>query len=180
MKKQLATLLVVLFLVSAALAQPQEKLPRTLLPLSLLQDIINEANGELALQNEIFLTGVNRNRKAEEYSSGYFETRFILEKLKEYGYDEYQIVDLPVRGQSTWDAEEAELWVVEPVKKKIADLKEMATVLCSGSVSAEVTTELVDVGPGFSEDHYKDKDLKGKIALVYGSPEMARRLAVEK
>ncbi|MCR4396777.1 MAG: M28 family peptidase [Candidatus Saccharicenans sp.] len=180
MKKQLATLLVVLFLLSAALAQPQEKLPRTLLPLKLLQDIINEANGELALQNEIFLTGVNRNRKAEEYSSGYFETRFILEKLKEYGYDEYQIVDLPVRGQSTWDAEEAELWVVEPVKKKIADLKEIATVLCSGSASAEVTTELVDVGPGFSDDHYKDKDLNGKIALVYGSPEMARRLAVEK
>lgn len=180
MKKQLTALLVALFLVSAVLAQPQEKLPRTLLPLKLLQNIINEANGELALQNEILLTGVNRNRKAEEYTSGYFETRFILEKLKEYGYDEYQIVDLPVRSQTTWDAEEAELWVVEPVNKKIADLKEIPAILCSGSASAEVTGELVDVGPGNSDDYYKGKDLSGKIALVYGAPEMARRLAVEK
>jgi len=180
MKKNLTMLLVLLILVTGAMAQPQEKLPRTLLSLKLLQDIINEANGELALQNEIFLTGVNRNRRAEEYTGGYFETAFILEKLKEYGYDEAQIVDLPTRGQTTWDAEEAELWVVEPVKKKIADLKEMPAVLCSGSAPAEVTAELVDIGPGYSDDNYKGKDLKDKIALVYGSPERARRLAVEK
>ncbi len=173
-------LLVLVFLTTMALAQPQEKLPRTLLPLSLLQEIINEANGELALQNEIFLTGVNRNRRAEEYSSGYYETAFILEKLKEYGFDEAQIIQLPVRSQTTWDAEEAELWMVEPVKKKIADLKEIPAVLCSGSSSAEVTAELVDVGPGYLEDFYKNKDVKGKIVLVYGPPERARRLAVEK
>lgn len=180
MKKHLAALLVLLFLVSAAMAQPQEKLPRTLLSLRLLQDIINEANGELALQNEIFLTGVNRNRKAGEYATGYFETGFILEKLREYAYDEAQVVELPARDQTVWDAEEAELWVVEPVKKKIADLREIPAVLCSGSAPAEVTAELVEVGHGFSEDHYKNKDVNGKIVLVSGPPEAARRLAVEK
>jgi len=180
MKKHLAALLVLLFLVSAAMAQPQEKLPRTLLSLRLLQDIINEANGELALQNEIYLTAVNRNRKAEEYATGYFETGFILEKLREYGYDEARVVELPARDQTVWDAEEAELWVVEPVKKKIADLKEIPAVLCSGSAPTDVTAELVEVGPGYSEDHYKNKDVNGKIVLVYGSPEAARRLAVEK
>lgn len=180
MKKHLAAILVLLFLVSAALAQPQEKLPRTLLSLRLLQDIINEANGELALQNEIFLTAVNRNRKAEEYATGYFETGFILEKLREYGYDESQVLELPARDQTVWDAEEAELWVVEPAKKKIADLKEIPAVLCSGSAPTDVTAELVEVGPGYSEDHYRNKDVNGKIVLVYGSPEAARRLAVEK
>ncbi|MCX8159452.1 MAG: M28 family peptidase [Candidatus Saccharicenans sp.] len=180
MKRHLAVLLVLLSLVALAMAQPQEKLPRTLLSLKLLQDIINEANGELALQNEIFLTGVNRNRKAEEYATGYFETRLILEKLREYGYDEAQVVELPARDQAVWDAEEAELWVVEPVKKKIADLKEIPAVLCSGSAPTEVTAELVEVGPGYSEDHYKNKDVNGKVVLVYGSPETARRLAVEK
>ncbi len=180
MKKHLATLLIFLLMAGAVLAQPQEKLPRTLLPLKVLQDIINEASGELALQNEIYLTGVNRNRKAEEYLEGYYETRFILEKMREYGFDEAEIVNLPTRSQTTWDAEEAELWMIEPVKKKIADLKEIPAVLCPGSVSAEVTAELVDVGPGFSDDYYRGKDLSGKIALVYGSPEAARRLAVEK
>ncbi len=180
MKKHLATLLIFLLMAGVVLAQPQEKLPRTLLPLKVLQDIINEASGELALQNEIYLTGVNRNRKAEEYLEGYYETRFILEKMREYGFDEAEIVNLPTRSQTTWDAEEAELWMIEPVKKKIADLKEIPAVLCPGSVSAEVTAELVDVGPGFSDDYYRGKDLSGKIALVYGSPEAARRLAVEK
>lgn len=182
MKRRLVAIsvLILMGLISLSMAQPQEKLPRTLLPLKLLQDIINEASGELALQNEVFLTGVNRNRKAEEYAGGYFETAFILEKLKEYGFDQAQIVDLPARGQTTWDAEEAELWVVEPVKKKIADLKELPAVLCSGSSSIEVTAELVDVGQGYSEDFYKDKEVKDKIVLVYGSPDRARRLAVEK
>lgn len=180
MKKYGIVVLSILILFSFSLAQPQEKLPRTFLPLSLLQEIINESSGELALQNEIFLTGVNRNRKAEEYRQGYFETRFILEKLKEYGYDEAAVIDLPTRSQTTWDAEEAELWMLEPEKKKIADLKEIATVLCPGSVSTDTTAELVDVGPGSSDIYYKDKDVKDKIVLVYGSPEMARRLAVEK
>ena len=182
MKNRLAaiSMLILMVFVSLSVAQPQEKLPRTLLPMKLLQDIINEANGELALQNEVFLTGVNRNRKAEEYAGGYFETAFILEKLKEYGFDQAQIVDLPTRGQTTWDAEEAELWVVEPVRKKIADLKELPAVLCSGSSSVEVTAELVDVGQGYSEDFYKDKEVKDKIVLVYGPPDRARRLAVEK
>ncbi|MGB9835514.1 MAG: M28 family metallopeptidase [Candidatus Saccharicenans sp.] len=181
MKKRVNVMFVLVFvLVSLLLAQPQERLPRTLLPLSLLQDIINESSGELALQNEIYLTGVNRNRKAEEYRTGYFETKFILEKLKEYGFDEAEIVELPVRGQKTWDAEEAELWMVSPMKKKIADLKEMPATLCSGSSTMEVTAELVDVGPGSSEDYYKNQDVKDKIVLVYGSPERARQLAVEK
>ncbi|MGB9765339.1 MAG: M28 family peptidase [Candidatus Saccharicenans sp.] len=180
MKKNAIALAVVLILASSVLAQPQEKLPRTLLPLSLLQEIINESSGELALQNEIFLTGVNRNRKADEYKNGYFETRFILEKLKEYGYDEAAIVDLPTRENTTWDAEEAELWMLEPQKEKIADLKEMPASLCPGSVSTDITAELIDVGPGSSEAYYKDKEVKGKIVLVYGSPERARSLAVEK
>ena len=180
MRKSGIIIFVIFILVSSILAQPQEKLPRTFLPLALLQKIINESSGELALQNEIFLTGVNRNRKADEYKSGYFESKIILEKLKEYGYDEAAIVDLPTSSQTTWDAEEAELWTLEPEKKKIADLKEMPASLCPGSASTDTTAELIDVGPGFSDVYYKDRDVKDKIVLVYGSPERARSLAVEK
>ena len=63
----------------------------------ILRAIIAEASGELALQNEISLTGVNRNRKPEEYRTGYFESAFILEKLREYGIDEADH-DRPARG----------------------------------------------------------------------------------
>ena len=180
MKKKLVLLLLVLGLTSSLLAQPQEKLPRTLLPLSVLQDIINESSGELALQNEIYLTGVNRNRRPEEYQNGYFETRFILDRLKEYNFDEAAIIELPTSSPKTWDAEQAELWLVEPMKKKLYDLKDVPATLCSGSVSTDTTAELVDVGPGYSEAFYQGKEVKDKIVLVYGSPERARQLAVEK
>lgn len=180
MKKKLIFLFLVLGLTSSLLAQPQERLPRTLLPLSVLQDIINESSGELALQNEIYLTGVNRNRRPEEYQNGYFETRFILDRLKEYGYDDSAIIELPTTAKTTWDAEQAELWLVEPLKKKLYDLKDIPATLCQGSVSTDTTAELIDVGPGYSEAFYQGKEVKDKIVLVYGSPERARQLAVEK
>lgn len=149
-------------------------------PPDLLRAIVNEASGELALQNEIVLTGVNRNRKPEEYQKGYFEAAFILDKLREYGIDESYVVDLPVEEKTTWDAEAAELWTVEPELCKIADLKDVPACLCSRSSTTDTTAELVYVGPGNREDFYKDKKVEGKILLVNGSPEGARRLGVEK
>jgi len=155
-------------------------LPETLLPLSVLQDIINEASGDLALQNEILLSAVNRNRLPEEYVNTYFEIDFILKKLKEYGIENTKIIDLPTRSSTTWDAEMAELWVTKPELRKIADLKEIPASLCSGSSSTDTTAELVYVGSGNQESYYQGKDVKDKIVLVNGPPEMARRLAVEK
>ena len=172
-----------LILVMAGLAPIGAQDTPARLPLSrpdILRAIINEASGELALQNEIVLTGVNRNRKPEEYQKGYFETAFILDKLREYGINEAAIVDLPVEEKTTWDAESAELWIVEPDLRKIADLKEVPACLCSGSASTDTTGELVYVGPGNGEDSYKDKNVEGKILLVNGNLDGARRLGVEK
>ncbi len=154
--------------------------PETLLPRILLQDIINEASGDLALQNEIILTAVNRNRQPSEYAGPYFETQFILDKLKEYGIENSEIVDLPARAETTWDAVTAELWITQPGLSKIADLREVPACLCSGSSTTDTTAELVYAGPGNRAEYYEGKDVKGKIVLINGSPEMARRLAVEK
>lgn len=180
MKKIILTSLLILFACQFASAQPAEGIPKTLLPLSLLQEIINEASGDLALQNEILIAGVNRNRLPEEYIKGYWDAAFILNKLREYGLKESQIIDLPTRGPETWDAEMGELWIVKPDKRKIADLKEIAASLCSGSSTTDTTAELIYVGPGNREDFYAGKDVKGKIVLVNGSPGGAQRMAVDK
>jgi hypothetical protein len=174
----LAGLLVVLGFLLGQTTRPG--VPETILPLGLLQDIINEASGDLALQNEIVLTAVNRNRLPQEYSSTYFETDFILKKLKEYGIESSEIIDLPTRSETTWDAVSAELWITKPELRKLTDLKEIPACLCSGSVTSDVTAELVYAGPGYRESDYQGKDVKGKIVLVNGMPEMARRVAVEK
>lgn len=146
----------------------------------ILQAIVNEASGELALQNEIRLTGVNRNRTADEYRTGYFESAFILEKLRAYGLAESGTIDLPAEERTAWDAESAELWTVEPELRKITDLDAIPACLCSGSVTTDTTAELVYVGPGNRDEFYKDKAVEGKILLVDGPPEMARRLGVQK
>jgi hypothetical protein len=154
--------------------------PGTIVPLSLLRAVIGEASGDIALQNEIRLTGVNRNRPAGEYVDGYFETEFILAKLKEYGISHSEIIDLPARSKTTWDAELAELWLTKPEPRKLADLDEVPAMLCSGSADTDTTAALAYVGPGLQESDYQGKDVKGKIVLVNGNPETARRLAVEK
>jgi len=182
MRKFVALIWILLLPLGSIFSQPKSEYPETLLPAAVLQDIINEVSGDLALQNEVLLTGVNRNRLPEEYLKGYFETSFILKKLKEYGINDSAIIELPIPPDSktTWDAEMGELWIVEPEKRKIADLKEVWASLCSASSSTDVTAELVDVGPGFKEDFYQGKKVKGKIVLVNGYPERARRLAVDK
>ena len=161
-------------------AQPAETVPPTILPLSVLLSIINETSGDLAFQNEVFLAGVYRNRKAEEYAQGFFEPRFLIDKLKEYGIPDCRIIDLPTRSPQTWDAVRGELWITKPTLRKIADLKEIAASLCSGSAAMDVSGPLVYVGPGNQDRYYEGKDVKGKIVLVNGSPGGAQRIAVEK
>lgn len=181
MFKRTTLSLVVLIVLSAGSGQiTQPSGPQTVLPLPVLKDIINEVSGDLAYQNEVLLGGVYRNRLPQEYGSTYFETDFVLKRLKEYGVDNSEIVDLPTRSEKTWDAEAAELWMTKPGLLKIADLREIPASLCSGSVTADTTAELVYVGPGNRESFYQGKDVKDKVVLVNGMPEMARLLAVEK
>jgi aminopeptidase YwaD len=185
MKKTVLSLSLALILIigAAAYGQPNIRIPETILPLDLLKEIIYESSGELALQNEIILTGVNRDRPPEEYVSGYFESKFVLKKLKEYGIAESEIVEIPGyfnKADKYWDAEMGELWLLEPEKKKLADYKEIAASLAAGSSTCDVTAELVYVGPGDKDFYYEDKDISGKIVLVNGHPELARKLAVEK
>jgi aminopeptidase YwaD len=180
MKKSAVLLAIILLVVAILPAQFGRTIQPTLIPHQVLLEIIAEASGDLALQNEILIAGVNRNRKAEEYASGYFETAFLIEKLREYGITDARIIDLPTSGPKTWDAESAELWLTKPTKRKITDLKDIPACLCSGSSDADVTAELVYVGPGYRDSFYEGKDLKGKIALVNGYPGSAQALAVDK
>ncbi len=180
MKKNLSMILVFILAVAVLSAQFGRTIPPTLLPHQVLLDIVNEASGDLALQNEVLIAGVNRNRLPEEYANGYFEPPFLIEKLREYGVTDARIIDLPTTSPTTWDAVEAELWTVKPTLRKIADLKEIPASLCSGSTDADVTAELIYVGPGFQDKYYEGKDVKGKIVLVNGFPAMAKSLAVDK
>ena len=65
-------------------------------------------------------------------------------------------------------------------EKLLASYEAEPVVLAEDSESAEVTTDLVDVGEGVKESDYAGKDVKGKIVLVSAQPGTAQDLAVGK
>jgi aminopeptidase YwaD len=67
---------------------------------------------------------------------------------------------------------------VDLIERKIASYQAEPTVLAEDSESADVTTELVDVGEGTKESDYAGKDVKGKIVLVSSQPGAVQDLAV--
>ena len=64
--------------------------------------------------------------------------------------------------------------------RKIASYEAEPIVLAEDSESADVKTDLVDVGEGTKESDYAGKDMKGKIVLVSMQPGAVQDLAVGK
>ncbi|MCU0456384.1 MAG: DUF4910 domain-containing protein [Bacteroidales bacterium] len=116
------------------------------------------------------------DRPSTEYSGYFFETQYVLGKLKEYGI-EGTVSTYP--GGKTWDGVKATLWEVSPGHSKIADYGDLPAVLASGSSNADVTGELVWVGEGRQADIEK-LNLEGKIAVTSGSISTVHSLAVAK
>ena len=137
----------------------------TFLPQSQMDLIAGEASGETALGHVVTLGGMPRDRKPAEYAGTFLESQYILDRLKEYGYEDAAIVRFP--GGESWDGVAGDLWEVKPGLQKIASYTDLRAMLATGSNSADVTAELVWVGDGEAKD-LETADLKGKIAVTSG------------
>ena len=149
----------------AGLVLAQTPPDRCLVPPALRDPIVQEYSGEQAFLHVQMLAG-NRDRQAAEYQNEYFETTYLREQAAIAGLSDVQVDLFPSR--DTWDGEEGDLYLVSPVKKKIASLNQVPTSLASGSLNADVEAELVYVGAGREAD-YAGKDVKGKVVLGSGS-----------
>ncbi len=177
--KLLAIAILLFFFTHQGLAQRRLVKPNPLLPEELIDLLINEVSGDIPFQNEILLSGVNRNRTAEEYEGTFYEADFILKKLKEYGIEEASIEKFPGLFRTEhWDAESAELWMVKPEHRKLTCLEEIPACLATGSRTSDAIGELVYVGPGDHMKYYLGKDVKGKIVLATGSASGVHSMAV--
>jgi hypothetical protein len=188
-KKYMFTFILSLFLIIFSfnpLAQQRSVresiIPIPLLPEEIMDLLINEVSGEIQLKNEKMLAAFNHNRTADEYEKLFYESKCVFEKLKEYGIEECGIEEVPVIliDDYRWDAESAELWMLEPEKKKLTCLEEVPSCLCEKSHSCDVTAELVYVGTGSADRYYEGKDVKDKIVLVTERPFRVQDLAVHK
>ncbi|MCX6328439.1 MAG: hypothetical protein NTZ85_02840, partial [Bacteroidia bacterium] len=102
----------------------QNSTPRALLPEKIIDEIIGEASGERAMNHIIEMAAYIHDRPASEYSGYFFETQYVLDKMKEYGLEGAMVNTYP--GGKTWDGIKATLWEVSPGHK---------IVVTSGSIS---------------------------------------------
>ncbi len=112
---------------------------------------------------------------------------FILQRAKEYGLSDAHIEHFPIDGAKayglrrsylSWNVEKARLWKVGPGHLLIGDWATDPIRLADYSHSADVETELIDVGNGVNEADYQDKDVRGQIVLADGVLARVQQIAV--
>jgi len=158
-------LLSVLLVLTVSDVRPSpQRTGRSLVPPSILDPIIDEYSGEAAYRH-VQMLAANRDRQAAEYLESFFETTYLEDQATRYGTD-VTVQYFP--SDEIWDAEEADLWLVGPVAKRLASLEMVPAAIASNSTSADVEAEVVYVGAGREED-YEGKDVAGKIVLGSGS-----------
>src|SRR5713226_241058 len=151
--------------------------------------LANELSGETAKRNLEGLARLHRQRGSAGFHAA---AELVAERARAYGLSDVQILSFPAdgkifygtqRSRPAWDAQEGELEEVKEgkeVKEKFASYEAEPVVLAEDSESAEVTTDLVDVGAGTKESDYAGKEVKGKIVLVSAQPGAVQDLAVGK
>lgn len=135
--------------------------------------LINEISGDRSFEHIRWLSHWHRNSGME----GYFKAaEYVVQAAKEAGLQDVKFIDQPLMG-ANYTARAAELWMVEPMEVKLADIGDHALYLADGSHDAEVTAELVWIGDA-SRDALEGIDVAGKIVLTNQAPGRAVFTAV--
>ncbi len=178
------TAVILLSLVSVA-ARAQKP---PLLPEKEVAVLAQELSGETAKRNLEGIVRFHRQRGSQGFHSA---AELVAERARAYGLSDVAILQFPAdgkiyygtqRSRPPWDAEFAELWEMKDgiARVKIASYDAEPVVLAEDSESADVTTELIDVGEGTKESDYAGKRVKGKIVLAGAQPGGVQDLAVGK
>ena len=156
-----------------------------LLPPPAVAALANEVSGETAKRNLEGLARLHRQRGSQGFHAA---AELIAERARAYGLSHVEILRFPAdgriyygtqRSRLAWDAEEGELSEVEDSTEiKMASYAAEPIVLAEDSESADITTDLVDVGDGTKASDYAGKDVSGKIVLVATPAGMVQDLAV--
>ncbi|HJQ33424.1 MAG TPA: M28 family peptidase [Pyrinomonadaceae bacterium] len=140
-----------------------------------IRTLSNEISGDRAFEHIRWLSHWHRDSGME----GFFKARdYVMQAARDAGLEEVRFVEQTL-DRPNYTARVGELWMVEPVELKLADIGEHAVYLADMSRDADVTAELVDIGDG-TEEALKGLDVKGKIVLTNGPPQRAVETAVGK
>ncbi len=144
----------------------------------------DESSGAAPYENLRYLTGLHRVPATADFDQA---AQFVLQRAREYGLADAHTEQFAIDGTRhyglmrsylAWSVEEARLWEVRPQHLLLGDWKTDPIHLADYSHSADVETELVDVGNGASEADYSGKDVRGKIVLADGVLARVQELAI--
>ncbi len=151
------------------------------------KELLTELSGELAKEYVVNISMFDRIQASEGWD---FAANYIISKLKEFGIKNYGIDSHPSDGGTRyytwltppgWKVEDGELWLVEPVVKRIACYREIPSTLVKHSCSADVErAEIVYIKEGDNPASYDGIDVKGKIVLSQSYAGNVHREAVIK
>lgn len=128
--------------------------------------LVGESSGDRAFNYIMDIAPYEKDRPHTDYTGEFFESRYVVNKLKSYGIDNAQTLKL---GKTkTWDGISGSLWEISPNTAKIADYQDLAATLAQGSANADVQGELIWIGRG-TEKELEGLDLKGKIVVTEAS-----------
>ena len=178
-------LLALLLLPARPAAEKLEKQYWPLLSQEQVRSIMESVSGETARDHVTYITQYWRWAP----SRGFHDVgEYIVAKAKSYGLKDAHIESFIADKTTTylgapiyrpkWDPVAGELWVVEPVRKKITSFADVPMSIAGYSRNTDVVAELIDVGSGTSANDYANKDVRGKIVLATGAVGVLQRLAV--
>src|SRR5271169_3605441 len=144
----------------------------------------DESSGAAPYENLRYLTTLHLVPATPEFDQA---AQFVLQRAREYGLADAHSEQFPIDGAKryglrrsylAWKVEEARLWEVRPQHLLLGDWKTDPIHLADYSHTADVETELVDLGNGTGEADYNGKDVRGKIVLADGVLARVQQLAV--
>ncbi len=151
------------------------------------KELLTELSGEMAKEYSVNISMFDRIQASEGWD---LAANFIVNKLKEFGINEYGIDSHPSDGELKyytwptplgWKVKDGELWIVEPVLKRIACYRETASTLVKHSCSANVEkAEIIYIKEGDNPKSYEGLDVRGKIVLSQSYAGNVHREAVLK
>jgi hypothetical protein len=176
----------VLSTAAAAAAQPAPPVPaETLLDRAVLTALDDELSGAAAKDHVSRLSQLHR----VPASPGFHEAvEYVVGRAREFGLSDVHVETFPgngttffgtLRGNRGWRVEGGSLDEVRPTPRRIISFDDVRLAVADNSESADVTTELVDVGRGAQRTDYAGKDVRGKLVLCDATPSACHRIAVE-
>ncbi|HEY7114519.1 MAG TPA: M28 family peptidase [Thermoanaerobaculia bacterium] len=145
------------------------------------RSLVEELSGDLAYETLRVTTPYHKLSGSPDYMA---VAKIVMERAKAAGLADVRWIDQAM-DEKPWWCRRAEAWLIEGAwdgapETKLGSYAEVATSIADHSRPADVTADLVDVGPGDRAADYAGKDVAGKIVLASGNPSIVMEQAVWK